>query len=497
MSRILIAIGLLQVLLTLVGLARSKALAVMLSPSGFGIVATIDQLVMVLMQLGGLGLSFVALRFMARAHAEGPDALRLVGAGFGRLIALCASLTALIAIVLVQIWPSVIGVELAPYGLALKLAIVGVPALMLGAFAVNMLAAVGRPLAAAGLNLVAVGAAAIGAVLGAAMGGLDALYLGVALSGVVVIAIAAATLSRTLGVHWLAGAGGSAHLRGLRRDVTANAMSVYSVMVVYAGSLFAVRLAVLVSLGEASVGVMQAGMSLALTVGGVLAALGNLYFVPMLNRQPDVASMRATADRYALQMLLVLLVGAMPILLVPDLVIALLYTRAFAPAAAVLFILMIWQCLAQLTYVYQQLLMALDDTGAVAGLGLLGFGGGAVFTALLAPRFGLTGAASGLALGMVVYAAAIALRLALKHRITVGTAVALRLAWILSVIACAGLLFRGGEPFSIQGMTLRVGFTTAVLAMTVVLFLRHGAANAISAFRQGRLRTLLRLRQDP
>ena len=73
MSRVLLSIGVVHVLTMLVGLMRAKSLSVLLGPADFGVLSTVDQAVLSVVQLGALSLPFTAMKYMSQGHSEGPE----------------------------------------------------------------------------------------------------------------------------------------------------------------------------------------------------------------------------------------------------------------------------------------------------------------------------------------------------------------------------------------------------------------------------------------
>lgn len=481
MRPVVLWIGILQVAITLVSLVRAKGLAILLSPAGFGVVSTIDQLMMTIVQLGGLGLPFAALKYMSLAHGDGPERFRAAVARFGRAAAGLALLATGLAFAVIRLRPAWLGADLAAYRPLLELAVLTIPGLMLTIVAVNVCAAGRRPVSAAALNFATTAALALAAILGVWAHGLTGLYVGTVSVGLAGIAITAFALSRGFGVRWWV----RERTEGLRGGVLATSAGIYATMAVSAVSLFVVRYVVFARLGEAPAGLMQSAMSVALTVGAVLAPVSNLYLVPILNRNVPAGEKALTADMFAERIMLLLLAAALPISLMPHLVLQILYTRAFFLAADALLVFVAWQCVFQVVYVYQQLLIALDDMLSVSLLCLLGFGGAAALAVLLVPAIGLAGAPAALLIGMVVYGVAIALRLRLGHGVAVSPQVGLRGLWMLAVLASAGLIFRDAPELTLAGLGGRSVFALAAAGLTWALFLRGGpemaAASAVFA----------------
>lgn len=464
-------IAALQVLMTLVALGRAKVLAILLSPSGFGVAATIDQLIMTVVQLGALGMPFASLKYMALAHSEGQAQFQRVATGFSQAILGVGLLSALVLLLILQLRPEWIGRELTPYLSYLKLAALCVPAAMLAILAANTLAAAQRPVGAAMMNFAVAFSLAVGAVIGVSIDGLSGLYAGTAIAGLLSTAGAALFLYRDVGVRWVAGRRGEGGIVAALRHFPASA-GFYLTMVFAAGSMFLVRYLVLAHLGEASAGFMQSGMSIALTAGAVLTPLINLYLIPRLSRKAPPSDKVAACERFMLGLLPFMIVAIIPIVCFPKTIIQILYTDQFTPAAYILFSFVLWQCLAQISYIYLQLLIGMDDLVWVPLLALVGFGGSALLTELLLPRLGLIGAPAAMSLGMAIYAAAILARLKWKHGISVAARVHSRAAWLVAVAISGGVLFMQGTEFSLAGFGARGLFAVACLSLTWLFFVR-------------------------
>ncbi|PTB97866.1 hypothetical protein C9993_09160, partial [Marinobacter sp. Z-F4-2] len=63
MSRVLISVGVIQVFIILTGMIRAKILSMVLGPAGFGIIATVDQVAVTVVQVAGFSIPFFALKF--------------------------------------------------------------------------------------------------------------------------------------------------------------------------------------------------------------------------------------------------------------------------------------------------------------------------------------------------------------------------------------------------------------------------------------------------
>ncbi|PYJ53124.1 MAG: hypothetical protein DME82_14795, partial [Verrucomicrobia bacterium] len=69
MFRVIFSIGFLQAVTILISAVRTKVFAVLLGPSGFGVLATIDQLILSICQFCNLSLPDTAVKFLSRSHS--------------------------------------------------------------------------------------------------------------------------------------------------------------------------------------------------------------------------------------------------------------------------------------------------------------------------------------------------------------------------------------------------------------------------------------------
>lgn len=494
MARVLLSIGVLQILIVLVGLLRAKALSWQLGPAGFGVVSTLDQLVLALVQIGALGLPFTAIRHMSRSHSRSPAAFRATTANFVRTICILGLLTTTVALGVSLSQPAAFGADLMPYRRELRLALVGVAATMIHTLLVNALASAQRAAAASGLNFAFAFAMALAAVAGTWAGGLSGLYTAVAVTGVVIVIGSLAWLRGAIGLSLDGRA--SALLAELResREVFTSSAAIYVMGAAYSVSLLGVRYAVFSQLGAAPTGLLQASLAIALTVGALLNSMSGLYLAPLLNRDtPPEAKLRA-ANAFAQDVLLLLLLGALPVVLFPRLLLGVLYTSAFLAAATTLAAFVLWQCVYQMANVYHQLLIGLGDVVFMAASAVGGFGGAALLTFGLAPRYGLAGVAAALTIAMLGYGAAAAVRLRVRHHIGVPLQVIGRATFVGLTIIGAGLLFRSGAELALPGIAARVGYGSFAAAILWWWLSAHERARLLDAPRRalGGLRARVR-----
>ncbi len=465
-SRTLLSIGAVQVLVMLVALVRSKVLSTLLGPASFGVVSTIDQTVLTLVSLGALSLPFTALKFMARGHSESPDAFRESYASFFRTLTMLAALTVAVVLLLLRFRPGTFGQDMAPYRTALAIATLGVPAAMLNVLFVNTLAAAQAPATSAITGLLVTGGLALGAIVGEVANGIEGLYAGTIAAGVVTTTGTLLVLRRRLGLR---PAGPAVSLvRELRRnpEIVSYSVLIYGAMAAYSLAMLATRYFVFSGLGAVQAGLLQALLSLALTVGAVMAPMSNLFLTPLVNRSIPMDRKVAAADDFAAKMAVLLLCAALPIVLFPTCVIGALYSNRFAAAGRVLFVFIFWQCLYQIANVYLQLLIGLDDVAFTCAVAGITYGVSAALLPVLLPRLGLGGAGVALAIGIGIGAACAGVRLHRKFGCRPSRAPLARAACTLGAIALAGYVFRDlpGERTAV-GVATRLSYAFAAITV--------------------------------
>jgi O-antigen/teichoic acid export membrane protein len=462
MSRVLVSIGAIQIVIMFVALVRAKVLSVLLGPSGFGVVSTIDQATQTAMQLAHLSLPFTALKFMSRRHSDGHDPFERTYASFFRALLGVAVVAVLVLEVLLWLRPSAFGAELVAYRRYFAIAFLGIPSLMLNVMLINTLAAAQRGATGAVTNLLVGAVAAAAAIAGVTIGGFGGLYVASVVSSLAVTAAIVWFLRRSLNVSVTAH---GARLRDELREspeIVSYSLYVYIAVGAYLVAVLVTRFFVFDALGPTGAGWLQALLSIALTVGAVMTPMSGLYLAPMLNRQMPVDAKLGVANDFALKIAPLFLLGGVAVSLFPSLALTVLFSQKFAAAAGVLFLYVVWQCLHHLVNVYLQLLIGLDDVRFYALINVVAYACAALVFRPLIGAYGLGGAAIALAVASIVNAIGTAARLALRFDARIGALVLLRGGAAVAAIMGAGALFRDSAELSASGISLRVAYLVAV-----------------------------------
>src|SRR5712691_10081341 len=115
MPRLILGIGVLQIGVVLINMLRTKLVAVILGPQGVGVIGLVDQLVQIVLYVSTLSLPFAAVRFLSRAHSDGPGAFRESYTTSLRAVLLLTTGGFTIGGVVAWFRPDLLGPELAPY----------------------------------------------------------------------------------------------------------------------------------------------------------------------------------------------------------------------------------------------------------------------------------------------------------------------------------------------------------------------------------------------
>ena len=456
MSRVLISVGVIQVFIILTGMVRAKILSVVLGPTGFGIIATIDQVVLTVVQVAGFSIPFFSLKFMSRAHSEGTRRFQTVYSSFLSGLLLLSLVTTGLVIGITYWHPAIFGVELAPYKLFILIALLNVPAIMLGIFFVHTLAAAQMTSASATLNLVVTFCLAFAASSAAWLFGMEAIYIFVAITGVATTIGSVWYIRKKLSLHVRDPSAGI--LKELRRSPEIISFSLYGHMALsaYSIAMLVARYEVFSTMGETQAGLLQALFAIALALGAISSPLNFLYLTPILSRNISNEEKFRKAHEFQGLMVLITFMLSLPFLLFPNLALTILYSSEFRPASDYVYLFVFWQSMHVIVNVYKQLLVGLDDVKFFSISSLVSYIVAIVVTPYLVERFGLSGAAFSLSLSVFLSGLVIPFRLSTRFHSSIPLGVWLKIILCLGGIILTGLIFSYLEEFSVTGFLARV-----------------------------------------
>ncbi|WP_303286361.1 hypothetical protein [Marinobacter sp. SS8-8] len=456
MSRVLFSVGVIQVFIILTGMIRAKVLSIVLGPAGFGIIATIDQIVLTVVTVGGFGIPFFSLKFMSWAHSEGNLRFQTVFSSFLSGLFLLSILTTTLVIGITLWHPAIFGAELVPYKSFILVALLNVPALMLGIFFVHTLAAAQMPLVSSTLNLTVTFGLAFAASSGAWLLGMDGIYISVAVAGVVTTLGSIFYIKKKLSLRVSDPSAGI--LKELRRNPEIIPFSLYGhvALSAYAITMLVARYEVFSTMGEAQAGFLQALFGISLALGAISGPINILYLAPILNRNISNEEKFDKAHEFLSLMIVIILALSLPFLLFPNLALTLLYSSEFRPASGYIYLFVFWQSMYVIVNVYRQLLVGLNDVKFFSISTLASYVAAVLATPSLVEMFGLPGAAFALSLSVLLNGLVIPLRLAAKFHSGIPFSLWVRIIFCLGVTIITGLVFSNVEEFSVTGFLARV-----------------------------------------
>jgi O-antigen/teichoic acid export membrane protein len=436
----IVALGGIQALTMLAGLARTKVLAVLLGPAGVGIASVVDQVVSLVAQLGSLSIPFVALKFLSRTRDESPDETRRVYNALVMLLVLASVASAAIATGIALVWPSAFGDGLVPYRSALIVALIGVPPFALAPLLRNAMAALERhresALAAFFTAVLTVGGAAIGVT----SGGLVGLYVANAIVLVITIVGMQWYVGRSIGLRLSSNTSASTAAVALRSQpgLTSFAGSMYVLALTSPLAYLFARSMLLSTRGAVEAGLVAAAYGLGVSIRLVLNQANGLYLTPLVNRNSPKAERIAAVAEYLRILIVLVVLSTLVCVLFPAQWIALLYSSKFGGAVSLVAVFVLAEAVLLVAGVYQALLIGFDD---ISGFLVCTVGGQLLTIALtrwLVASDGGAGVGIAFLAGNAVILIATALRLLSRHQALRVVAPVVVLAVALGAAAAAG-----------------------------------------------------------
>jgi O-antigen/teichoic acid export membrane protein len=481
MLQIIATLGAIQVLAVVFNVLRSKLLAVLLGPEGIGAASIVDQAAVLVLQISALSLPFASIRFLSRAHSQGPEAFRRTHSGLISALVALTSIGAAIALAVVFFRPSWLGAELSSYRSLLVPALLSIPAMALHYYMVQVLAAA-RQARLSGLFLLVIAIVqAVGALLGTSMGGLLGYYWATMLCNYLLAVGMLLVLSRKFSLPLLDPQADLLHEVRLNPDIVSYTLIMFSISFTLPLSNMLARLAILRSFGEAETGLMQAAIALAAALNLVLNPANGLYLTPMMNRGDPASQKISTALEFQRKLLLLMPVVAVPMVLFARLLLFMFYSARFIQVSEYFYLFVIAQFIAQLAGVRQAVLIGLNDLVVyviMVGLGQLSLG---LIAWELAPMWGIYGVAIGYIVSSLAVLVMCNIRLAMRHGWSIPwTHWALGIYGLLG-LALAGVLFRQGA-LNVTTMLMAVAYYLIFTLSLGMLFGRQELRQVLLRF---------------
>ncbi|MBZ0302423.1 MAG: oligosaccharide flippase family protein [Anaerolineae bacterium] len=394
MLKILAGIGLIQVLAIVVGIVRSKVMAVLLGPEGIGVVSLIDNTVLLVLRICAFSLPFAAIKFLSRSYSKDHETFNNTYASILKALLLLTAVGTALGLAIAIWFPDQFGSELHDYRQLLFPALLAIPAAALHGFISQTLAAAQKP-RLAGLFVVSIAIfLTISSAVGIFVGGTWGFYWA---------NFAMTTAIAIGGLYFLRQRFNLRTFRGrhsILQEIRTNPDIVTFSLILYAAgftqpiALFMVRYTTLSLYGEAEAGYLQAAILLAAALNTILNPMNGLYLTPIVNQDISKQEKIEATVRFQSRYVLIVFVLAMPMVLFAKWLVILQYSPQFLEVAQILFLFVITQCLTQFAGVYQALIIGLDDLKIYAVALALGQFSLGLIAIALTPILGLTGVAA-------------------------------------------------------------------------------------------------------
>ena len=391
MFRAIATIGVIQALVILTSLVRSKILAVQLGPEGVGVLGVIDQVVQLIAYISALSLPVASNKFLSRAHSEGFDVFRRTYGNLLRLLVVLTSIGTIISLTAVLFYPQVLGSELGPYRMTVIAAIVRIPIMASHGYFTHLLAAAQRWRTSVLLLLIIGASLAVTTPIGIALGGLPGMYISNLVAESLVAAGMLLYLRRRLGLPVF---DRGASVWGALREtpsLVAFGSIIFVTSVLHLLSSFVARYMVFSYEGDAAAGLLQAAIALASSMSLLFNQATTLFLMPMMNRAGSKEGKFKAAQKYQYNLIMMVGLMGMSLILFAPLFLTAMFSSEFVAANEIVYLFVAAQALTLLSAVFQSVIVGLDDLKVYGGLVAAGHISLALASWLVVPFYGLVG----------------------------------------------------------------------------------------------------------
>ena len=391
MLNALLTLGGLQLLTMLVLLLRTKTLAIILGPDGVGLLGIVDKLLATVAQTVSLSLPFAAVRFLPELWSRSQGEFVRIARRMRNLLLLLSLIATLFGLATTTFWPQLWGKELLPYENIVFVGFLTLPVLVFVPFVQNVIAGrMAHNLSALfGLGHAAI--LALTGIAGVALGGLRTLYSLYAVLGLMLV---------ILGTKSAAFASPAPKQRRTERSFAIDlprriwkfSFALWSLAFVMPFAALYVHYHVLRVFGIEVAGWMQAAMGVGLAVRSLLGSAHPFFLTPNVNRGGSKEERMQWANEFQKTFSFVCIVAVLPLLLFPHIVVMLLYSPEFLPAASLVAVFVIGEILTLLAGTYQALIVAFDHLVFHVAQNLIAQGVLVTVAVLLIRPYGVFGA---------------------------------------------------------------------------------------------------------
>lgn len=483
MTKIILSIGAIQVFAIFIQFLRTKVVAVMIGPEGVGVVSTIDQIVQLAAFVAAFSLPLASVKFLSKAHSEGDEPFRRSYAGFLRILGLIAIGGTSLMFAIVFFRPGVLGPDVARYQTYVLIALLSMPALILGGFFANVFASAQKYRVSAALAVMTNAVTSTAVIAGILALGIVGVFWGSSIAGLLLTLGIIVYLWKRMDLPFFSD--GTNVLSELKRSpkIASFAAMLYFGSVSYSLSLLVARYAILSNYGETEAGLLQGALAISIAIGMVLNPANGLYLTPIMNRNIPPAEKIKAASEFQRRIVIILSLVSMPVVMFPHVMMTILFSDKFASVGHIVFLFVFAQLITQLAGVHQAFLIGADDLKVYAAITTCGQLGFAVLAWLLAPAYGI----AGIAYGSIISASAIFLatliRLKLKHGFWPPRKLQWLIGFTLIAVLSAGLASGLTTESDVLAVVAKLVFL-AIFVLTLFLSLDKPERTVINGLRR-------------
>jgi O-antigen/teichoic acid export membrane protein len=488
--KVLLSVGALQVAAMLVLILRTKGLALQLGPELYALMGVLDRMVQVFAQTASLSLPVAAIRFLSPLREADPVRFFWLFRRMRNVLVFFSLLATIVGLGVLGFAPGLLGEQVQAHRGLAALALLGLPAFSLVPFIKSVLAASAEHSQAMLVSLYHAILLTLTAVVGVWVKGLDAYFI--------LYAVSCSVMSVWL-IRRLARATPSA---ALPAELPRNRYPAYLPSHIWRYGLFLLLPAFFASYvayfvferliavdGRVIGGYMQSAMGIGLAVRGVLGSAGMVFLAPLVNRPGNFLERVKRADDF--QKTLFMLVGVLvpPLILFSELVLILLYSRGFAPAAPYVVLFVGVEILGLAVGNYQAVLLAMDEIGASVVQNVIAQATLMLITVLTVPRWGIIGVGVASIASQLVLLLGTVGFLARRHGFKPHPRVVLVSAYVLLLLAGSALVARSFPGLQLRELAIKLGAYLVMVTGLAVFLDRQDWQNI------GRLRAALQRRR--
>lgn len=476
-------IGGIQALAIAIQFARAKIVAVMIGPDGVGIVSTIDQIVQLAAFVTAFSLPFASVKFLSKAHSEGEESFRRSYAGFLKLLGLIAIGGTGLTIAIVFFRPLVLGQDVAKYQRYVMIALLYMPALILGGFFSNVFASAQKYRVSAALAVITNAVTSTAVIVGILTLGIVGVFWGSSIAGLLLTIGIILYLRKRMDLPFYSG--GTNFLSELKRSpkIASFAAMLYFGSVSYSLSLLVARYAILSNYGETETGLFHSAIALSVAIGMVLSPVNGLYLTPIMNRNIEKSEKIAHALEFQRKMIVILILVALPTVMFPELLLTIMFSTRFASVGHLVYLFVLAQVVSQLAGVHQALMIGADDLRLFTIITTTAQVGFALLSWFLVPIYGIKGVAiGGITTSLIIFFSTL-LRLKWKHGYVAPRGLILLFCYALAALGATGWISSRLDEWDIFTGALKIVFF-CFFAASLLLFLSSKERAAIYGLRR-------------